>query len=492
MIITIARRVLATAMTFLLGCGRAEAPLVLEVPTLSVTRWTDSTELFLEYPALIAGDAAKFAVHLTDLTDFVPLASGEVVLRLTPAAGGAPIEAAQTAPSSPGIFGPTLVPPAPGRYRMTVLVRSPQSVDSIGAGEVEVFASADDAPEEAPTAAGIAFLKEQQWKTVGFHTGFALEGSMVGSVEVAAEIIPAAGRLATATAPLAGTVDPDVGSALVPGIQVAAGQVLAALAPALGEAGNPYARARIELAEAKGEYDRAKRLVAAEAAPARRLHEAEIRFRGAQEALATFGGGELVNGKIPVRAPIGGLIAARHASGGSLVGAGAPLFTIVDPGVVWLRALVPAGVAPTIDRRRPAVIRIDGTGRSIETGPALAVAPVIDSVSRTVEMLYPVANRDGSISVGATARALLQSGGSQSGVIVPATAVLEFDGRPSVFVQVAGERFEQRTITIGARGSGRVLVASGLAAGERVVTAGGYQIRLASQSSAVPAHGHEH
>ena len=69
---------------------------------------------------------------------------------------------------------------------------------------------------------------------------------------------------------------------------------------------------------------------------------------------------------------------------------------------------------------------------------------------------------------------------------------VEFDGRPSVFVQIAGERFEQRTITIGARDASRVLVSSGVAAGERVVTQGAYQIRLASQSSAVPAHGHEH
>ncbi len=482
----------ALGLALVAACAKPEPALVFEIATERITRWTDSTELFLEHPTLITGEAAKFAVHLTDLTDFAPLASGEVTLRLVPVAGGAPVEAVQGEPGSPGIFGPTLTPGPAGRYFMTVFVRSPQATDSIAAGEVVVHATIDDAPDAAPAPRGTAFLKEQQWKTREFRTAFAVEGSLVGSVEVPGEIVPAAGRRVTVTAPLAGTIDPRVGSALVPGSRVTTGQILASLSPALGEGGSAYAKARAGLAEAEDEHARAERLVAAEAAPARRLHEAEVRVRAAREALAGFGGGELVDGNLPVRAPIGGMIAARHLTGGSLVSAGAPLVTIVDPGVVWLRALVPAAVAPTLDRRRPASLRIDGTGEAIETGLALAVAPVIDSVSRTVEVLYPVGNRDGSILIGATARALLPVGGSRNGVIVPATAVLEFDGRPTVFVQIAGERFEPRVITIGARNASRVLVSGGVAAGERVVTEGAYQIRLASQSSAVPAHGHEH
>ena len=36
-----------------------------ELPTLDVTHWTDKTELFMEYPPLVAGQTALFAVHLT-------------------------------------------------------------------------------------------------------------------------------------------------------------------------------------------------------------------------------------------------------------------------------------------------------------------------------------------------------------------------------------------------------------------------------------------
>ena len=35
-----------------------------------MTDWTDKTELFMEYPPLVAGETALFAVHLTKLGDF--------------------------------------------------------------------------------------------------------------------------------------------------------------------------------------------------------------------------------------------------------------------------------------------------------------------------------------------------------------------------------------------------------------------------------------
>lgn len=474
------------------GCSRSAPEMVVEVPTLSVTRWTDSTELYLEHPALIAGQTIKFAVHLTDLTDFRPLLGGTVVLRLTPAAGGKAIEATQGGPSSPGIYGPTLTPERAGRYRVTVLVNSPQTIDSIAAGEAEVFESADDAPTEPNAPAGIAFLKEQQWKTDAFRTTFAVEGSLAGSTEVPGEIVAAAGREAVVTAPIAGVITDRGAPAIVPGARVSAGAVLSTLAPALGSDAGGYPAARAALAEAEEERARAARLVAAEAAPARRLHEAEIRLRAAREALQAYGGGELVDGKVPVRAPIGGVVVSHHLLPGSRVDAGSALATIVDPSVVWLRVLVPAAVATGIDRRRGATFRIDGTGLAGESTAPLPVVPVIDPASRAVTMYYPVANRDGAIPIGATVRAMTPSIVVRQGVIVPASALFEYDGVPTVFVQTAGERFDQRAVVVGARSPDRVLLTGGIAAGERVVTSAAYQIRLASQSSIVPAHGHEH
>ena len=60
-----------------------------------VTMWTDSTELFMEYPALLVGNPGTFAVHLTDVTDFAPLLSGVVTLRFEPRDGGEAFTVAQ-------------------------------------------------------------------------------------------------------------------------------------------------------------------------------------------------------------------------------------------------------------------------------------------------------------------------------------------------------------------------------------------------------------
>ncbi|MBK6424347.1 MAG: hypothetical protein IPF77_19445 [Gemmatimonadetes bacterium] len=86
----------------------------------------------------------------------------------------------------------------------------------------------------------------------------------------------------------------------------------------------------------------------------------------------------------------------------------------------------------------------------------------------------------------------MRTGAETRGVVIPAAAVLDEDGRAIAYVQPEGERFEKRELTLGGRDGERVAVVSGLAPGERVVTGAAYQVRLASLSTAVPAHGHEH
>ena len=45
------------------ACARQVDPPQVETPTLDVTHWTEKTELFMEYPPLVSGQAALFAVH---------------------------------------------------------------------------------------------------------------------------------------------------------------------------------------------------------------------------------------------------------------------------------------------------------------------------------------------------------------------------------------------------------------------------------------------
>ncbi len=457
----------------------------------AVTLWTDSTELFMEHPALIVGAPDKFAVHLTDLTDFAPLQSGRITLRFTPRGGGVPLVVTQDAPRAPGIYGPAPEFTAPGIYDLTLLVNSPQAKDSITVPGLQVYAKAEDAPREEDGASGIPFLKEQQWKTPGFATAFAATGSISASFEASGSVEPAAGRQAEVAAPISGLVDPTgVASSPAPGQRVRRDQVLAVLTPSLPEAASAAA-ARAQLREAEAEHARAKRLVEAEAAPKRRLLEAEIRLSAAREALAGFGGAA-ADGRIAVRSPIDGVVARRTIAPGSRVEAGTPLFTIIDASVVWLRVNVPAAQASFVGPASGATFQVEGNSAQLETQRTVSVSSVIDPQSRTLPVIFEVANRAGAIRVGATARVAVRTGQRAAGVVIPASAVLDQDGRPVAYVQADGERFEKRELTLGGEDRGRVLVTSGIKAGERVVSGAAYQVRLASLSTAVPAHGHEH
>lgn len=453
----------------------------------------------MEHPALIVGQPDKFAVHLTDLTDFAPLRSGRITLTFTPRDGGnTPVVVVQDTPRAPGIYGPAPSFTHAGVYDLTIEVESPQARDRLSVTGMRVHATAAEAPkEEAGGESGISFLKEQQWKTPGFATAFADSGEVAESFEATGEILAAAGRYAVVTAPIAGLVDAGaVANAPAPGQAVARGTTLAVLLPALAEGGggSSLAQARRELREAQDEYDRAGRLYAVQAIPQRRLQEAEIRLDAAREALSGLaGGGALTSsGRLAVRSPISGVIAARSIAPGSRVEAGAPLFTVVDPSVVWLKANVAADRAPLVSATSGATFRVGGIDREYRVTRALSVGSVVDPSSRTVPIIYAVSNLDRSIKIGSMAAVMVHTNRRRSGVVIPTTAILEEDGRPIAYVQVEGELFERRELALGGIENKRALVLSGIQKGERVVTGAAYQVRLASLSTSVPAHGHEH
>ncbi|HEY0970074.1 MAG TPA: efflux RND transporter periplasmic adaptor subunit [Gemmatimonadales bacterium] len=459
-----------------------------------ITLWTDSTELFMEHPALIVGAPDKFAVHLTDVTDFTPLREGVVTMRFVPRDGGAPVEVTQETPRAPGIYGPAPEFTRAGVYDLSILVNSPQARDSIFVPDLRVYATASEAPPELEEGeTGIAFLKEQQWKTPGFRMTRADSGEVVTTVRVSGTIEPAAGRYAAVTAPVSGLVDAGgVAGSPAPGQRVGRNQTLAVLTPALGEGGSVYAAARAELAEAEDEHARATRLYAAEAVPERRVHEARIRLTAAREAVAGLGGAATSGGQLVVRSPIAGVVASRNIAPGGRVDAGTALFTVVDPSVVWLTARVPAADAMRVGRGATATFRIDGSDRVYEAARMVSMGSVIDDVTRTMPVIYEVRNGDGSIPVGATAQVDVRTGARQSGVVIPSSAVLDEDGQPVAYVQLHGEAFEKRVLTVGGAEGGRTLVLSGIQPGEYVVSGAAYQVRLASMSTAVPAEGHAH
>ena len=86
----------------------------------------------------------------------------------------------------------------------------------------------------------------------------------------------------------------------------------------------------------------------------------------------------------------------------------------------------------------------------------------------------------------------LSVGAPSKSMVIPSTALLEDYGNYWVIVQLSGESFERRNVTVGQRNGNEVAIKKGLELGEVVVTKGAYQVKMASMSGQAPAHGHAH
>lgn len=510
---------LAAAFTLactLIGCGgqeraRPESPP--ELPRADITHWTDTTELFMEYPTLVAGQTALFAVHLTHLADFQPVTAGRAVLELTPEAGGPSNRLVGPTPSRPGIFRVEATAPAAGRYRWSLVLENAARNDRHDLGTVTVFpkaaAGAAHVPDAGTDATAIAYLKEQQW-TNPFATAVVSDGTVRTALRLPATVHPLPGGEAIVAAPAAGRLVAEVLPSI--GDRVRAGQTLARLEPRLTtgpdratlEADVSEARAAVEAAHA--EQRRAEHLLAERAVPARRLEDArravgvvEARLRAAEarlaqrdEALRT-GGGAAAGNAFALRAPIAGRIAEVMATLGAAYEEGAPLFRIVRTDRVELDVQVPAPDVAAARRTVAVAFEAPGAVTPTELMPQhIHDSGVIDSRTGALSLQMEVSNVEAPLLVGQVGTAVLYARDRMTMPTVPKTAVLTEAGRPYVFVQVGGEQFVRRFIEVASRDGDRVAVKSGVATGERVVVTGAYDVQLASAATSLPAEGHVH
>ena len=121
----------------------------------------------------------------------------------------------------------------------------------------------------------------------------------------------------------------------------------------------------------------------------------------------------------------------------------------------------------------------------------LTTGAALDPTTRTVPVLLEVSNLDNRLRINESTPVELYSSEGSSSTAVPRTAVYEDAGMDVVFVQAGGESFERRIVTVGPHYNGWVAILRGLNPGERVVTTGGYHVKLASTSAEV-GHGHAH
>ncbi len=497
-------------VALLSACGRGTTPAPAaeeDPPSVAVTIWTEETELFMEYPPLVAGEEASFHIHLTDLSTFAPLREGTVVVRFE----GDTVERFEVdGPSTPGIFNVTLEVPAARRYQVAVEVHSARLSDELRVGAVTVYADQPSAVAAIATVeeGATSFLKEQQW-TLDFATMKVESQARRQVVSVPATIEPRVGGSAEVRAPTAGRIATGGGRAI--GSTINRGTPLAQIIvrnERLGEA--PVLKLELAQAEAalrlaQEDHARIERLVGVGAVPQRRLvetraaHEtAAARVRIAEEQvrhleLSRTGQGTGEPGeRVVVRAPITGVVAESSVTAGATVEEGQLLYRIVAVDRVHVVGAVPEQHLARIENTTSAEIDVPGVPTPLTSTRLVSVGRVVDPQKRSVPITFELAMPPSAVAVGqgVTLRLITEPRGAE--VAVPADAVVDDGGQPIVFVQTGGESFERRPVRVGGNREGGFVQVDGLEAGERIVTRGAHLVRLAALSPQTPGHGHVH
>ena len=466
-----------------------------ENPRLNYTVWTDKTELFVEFPALIVGNGSKFAAHFTVLYNHQPVREGSVTVSLIKDGKG--IRNMVDAPSSPGIFSPAIQPKEAGNYQLVFELTTPEYSDKISIDDVMVYATTDEAIKTLGTEeddAGISFLKEQAWK-IDFQTAPVISGKIYDVINTSGVWMPSQGSTKSLAAKSNGVVDFKVNN-LTEGTAVKQGQLLMSL-NSQGLASNnlstDIASAKATFQQAKSEYERKKELYESKIVPKSEFEKVESSFEIAKANYQSLVSG-VSGGSKQIRAPFDGFIKSITVSNGDYVEQGVALVTV---GTHQSRVLK-AQLAPNYGLTMGNVQGIWYQDNDNLWKDATDAEGKILSIGKDVERENPLisvfaeVNATVDMPIGSLTPVQIAMGNATQNTMIPMNALLEDYGSYSVIVQLSGESFERRPVKIGKRNGENVEILEGLQVGEVVVTTGAYQVKMASMSGSTPAHGHEH
>lgn len=168
-----------------------------------------------------------------------------------------------------------------------------------------------------------------------------------------------------------------------------------------------------------------------------------------------------------VVAPFDGVVTRKHADVGDLAAPGKPLLEMEDPTHLRLEADVPETIIGGVKFGGQLAVRASGVDGELQ-GTVTEIAPAADPNSRTfrVKLDLPMeaglrAGQFGRVAVPVAETTALR---------VPATAVLRRGAMELIFV-VANQHAELRLVKPGRRVGNEIEIASGLTAGEQIVTA---------------------
>lgn len=367
------------------------------------------------------------------------------------------------------------------------------SHDAHAHGEHSHSYEADSHKEE--NSAILHFAKEQQGK-IEFAIEKVEESDFNGAVKVAARVSAAPGNVTTIIATNAGRLH-YVGN-IVEGKNIRQGEPIFSLDGSNvtdNDAAVKFAEAESNYQVAKADYERKVSLYKDNIVSLKELQAVEAALRQA-EAHYNSMKNHFSNGKMVLKAPMGGYISTLFVDNGEYVAAGTAVAAVQRSGEVNIEGELPVRYASGLSNITSVNIELnDGTvysldevgGRVVAVGHSAngcSMVPVTVSAAR-LDAVVP-----GSIVTLHLAMSLRQG---EAKLVVPRTALIEEMGVFYVFVHRGGDAFEKREVRIGTTDGKYTQILKGLHKGEAVVTKGAISLKLSQGAAALDPHaGHVH
>ncbi|ABQ24304.1 efflux RND transporter periplasmic adaptor subunit [Geotalea uraniireducens] len=186
------------------------------------------------------------------------------------------------------------------------------------------------------------------------------------------------------------------------------------------------------------------------------------------------------NIRLSIYTPLSGIVIEKIALEGQYVNTGDPLFNIADLSSVWVEVEVYENEFSFIKIGQAVDIVSQSYPGKTFRGRVAFIYPFLDPKTRTVKVRVEIPNPGLKLKpdmfVNASVKVPLGSS-----IVVPVTAVMDTGNRQVVWVEMQPGMFEPRDVKVGARAGDNMQILSGLKAGEKVASSGGYLIDSEAQ-----------
>jgi membrane fusion protein, copper/silver efflux system len=180
---------------------------------------------------------------------------------------------------------------------------------------------------------------------------------------------------------------------------------------------------------------------------------------------------------LAVRAPFNGRIIEQVAVVGDGVEPGTSLFRLADLSTVWASVRIYEKDLAAVEPGVEAVLRTQAFPSEEFRGRLVLIGPAMDEKTRTIEARVEVANPGERLKPGMYIEALIGTGKKLRALVIPESALQDYQSRPVVFVKTGPGAFELRLVEAGERTKGLIEITRGLTEGEEVVTFGSFLLK---------------